>query len=349
MARTALKIQRIQVSNHRRMRDLSIQVRGHAVIVGANDVGKTSLLRLLNLVLGATAGQLYSALSVDDLADQDKPMVVDVEFGGFTDAERTAFPHEVSVAMSGHGESLLLRLEAAVNPDDSDSLTIERGFPESGHTRSPSREQLAAFGWRYLSATRTATAAQLDGPNSAWQALLSAVDLGEAQVSLSALLEQFNITLSSSTVLEDLRAQIAAHLSKSMPIEVTVKDLVVRTSADPAVSALQNVSLFFDRDGQHVPVAEQSDGLRQLMMMTLFDLAEGAANIVAIDEPELHLHPASQRTIAELLQISANQKIVVTHSPYIVHRFDPSQVIAITPDGACHQIQARKKIGRAHV
>lgn len=342
MARTALKIQRIQVSNHRRMRDLSIQVRGHAVIVGANDVGKTSLLRLLNLVLGATAGQLYSALSVDDLADQDKPMVVDVEFGGFTDAERTAFPHEVSVAMSGHGESLLLRLEAAVNPDDSDSLTIERGFPESGHTRSPSREQLAAFGWRYLSATRTATAAQLDGPNSAWQALLSAVDLGEAQVSLSALLEQFNITLSSSTVLEDLRAQIAAHLSKSMPIEVTVKDLVVRTSADPAVSALQNVSLFFDRDGQHVPVAEQSDGLRQLMMMTLFDLAEGAANIVAIDEPELHLHPASQRTIAELLQISANQKIVVTHSPYIVHRFDPSQVIAITPDGACHQIQARK-------
>ncbi|WP_284746014.1 ATP-dependent nuclease [Amycolatopsis sp. RTGN1] len=226
------------------------------------------------------------------------------------------------------------------DPDDPESLTITRRFPESGHQRSPSREQFAAFGWRYLPATRSASSSQLEGPNSAWQALLSAVELGEASASLSGLLQQFNTTLESSATLEELRQKIAGHLSKSMPAEVTARDLVVRTTADPAVSALENVSLFFDRAGRHVPVAEQSDGLRQLMMMTLFDLAQGAANIVAIDEPELHLHPASQRTMAELLQGSANQKIVVTHSPYIVHQFDPSHVIAMTPDGACHQVPA---------
>ncbi|MBB4684438.1 ATP-dependent nuclease [Amycolatopsis jiangsuensis] len=337
-----MKIQSITVENHRRLRDLAIEVRGHAVIVGANDVGKTSLLRLLNLLLGATAGQLYSALTFEDLADQAKPMTVEVEFGGFTDAERTVFPHEISIAQGGHQESLRLRLTAAADPDDPELLTIERWFPDSGHQRSPSREQFAAIGWRYLPATRTANAAQLDGPKSAWQALLSAVDLGEARTSLAGLLQQFNTTLSSSVTLEQLRGQIAAHLSKSMPTGVAADELVVRTSADPAVSALENVSLFFDRGGQHVPVSEQSDGLRQLMMMTLFDLAQGAANIVAIDEPELHLHPASQRTMAELLQSSANQKIVVTHSPYIVHRFDPSLVVTITPDGQCHQVAENK-------
>ena len=86
---------------------------------------------------------------------------------------------------------------------------------------------------------------------------------------------------------------------------------------------LGGVSMFFERDGRHVPVAEQSDGLRQLMSMTLFDLAEGAANVVAVDEPELHLHPASQRTVAELFRSGGNQKILVTHSPYIVQPFEP--------------------------
>ena len=337
-----MKIQRITVENHRRLCDLSIEVKEHAVIVGANDVGKTSILRLLNLLMGATAGQLYSALTLDDLTERAKPIVVEVEFAGFTDSERTVFPNEISVAMGGHRESLLLRLEAASDPDDPESLTIQRWFPDSGNQRSPSREQFAAFGWRYLPATRTATSAQLDGPNSAWQTLLSAVDLGEARASLAGLLQQFNDTLSGSVTLEGLREQIAAHLSKSMPADVQAKELVVRTSADPSASALENVSLFFDRGGQHVPVSEQSDGLRQLMMMTLFDLAQDAANIVAIDEPELHLHPASQRTVAELLQGSTNQKIVVTHSPYIVHRYDPSLVVTITPDGQCHQVPDSK-------
>jgi putative ATP-dependent endonuclease of OLD family len=338
-----VKIQRITVTNHRRLKDLSIEVRGHVVIVGANDVGKTSLLRLLNLLLGSTAGQLFSALTADDLTDAAKPLVVEIVFGDFVDAERAVFPHEISVAPGSHRESLLLRLEAGIDPDDPESLTIIRWFPESGHQRSPSREQFAAFGWRYLPATRSASSTQLEGPNSAWQALLSAVELGEARASLSGLLQQFNTTLDGSITLKGLREKIAGHLSKSMPAEVAADDLVVRTSADPAVSALENVSLFFDRDGRHVPVAEQSDGLRQLMMMTLFDLAQGAANIVAIDEPELHLHPASQRTMAELLQSSTNQKIVVTHSPYIVHQFDPSHVVAMTPDGACHQVPAGKR------
>jgi putative ATP-dependent endonuclease of OLD family len=76
--------------------------------------------------------------------------------------------------------------------------------------------------------------------------------------------------------------------------------------------------------------------------MTLFDLAEGAANVVAIDEPELHLHPSSQRTAAELFGIAGNQKILVTHSPFIVQRFEPAHVIAVNRDRHCHQVPDEK-------
>lgn len=96
--------------------------------------------------------------------------------------------------------------------------------------------------------------------------------------------------------------------------------------------------MYLKREGDYVPLSEQSDGIRQLIAMTLFDLAEGAANVVAIDEPELHLHPSSQRTVAEMLSSSANQKILATHSPYVVQRFDPSQVVTVRADGRCSQI-----------
>ena len=159
---------------------------------------------------------------------------------------------------------------------------------------------------------------------------------------MKGLLDDFNTQLGCSPRISDLREGVAAHLSRAMPRSIAHDDLSVRTAADPEDGVLGNVSMFFERDGEHQPITDQSDGLRQLMSMTLFDLAEGAANVVAIDEPELHLHPSSQRTVAELFAASSNQKILVTHSPYIVQRFEPSQIIAVSPDGVCHQIPADK-------
>ena len=123
-----------------------------------------------------------------------------------------------------------------------------------------------------------------------------------------------------------------------MPRNVTKENFSVRSVTDPSSDVLQDVTIFLNRGDSQVALSEQSDGVRQLMSMTLFDLAEGTANVLAIDEPEIHLHPTSQRTAADLLSGDGNQKIIVTHSPYILHRFDPSEVIAVDRHGKCHQI-----------
>jgi putative ATP-dependent endonuclease of OLD family len=331
-------ISRFEVVNHSRVGDLCVAIRGHAVIVGANDVGKTSILRLLDFLLGSTTGQLYQRLTLADLADPSVDLVVEAVLAGFTDEERRLFPREISVDPDDHSESLRVQLTVAADPDDAEAVTIRRWFPEAGHDRSPSREQLAAFGWRFLPATRGTAASTLDGERSALHALLKAIDLGTETAEFATLLEEFNAKLGTSERVADLRAKMASHLSLAMPRTITQDDISLRTASDPQEDVLGDVSMFFERDGRHVPVAELSDGLRQLMSMTLFDLAEGAANVVAIDEPELHLHPASQRTVAELFRSAGNQKILVTHSPYIVQPFEPSQVIAVSPDGTCHQI-----------
>jgi putative ATP-dependent endonuclease of OLD family len=334
-----VRLERIEMKNYKRLSDLDIAVRGHLVLIGANDVGKTSLLRALNLTLGPTA-QLYQLLGPGDLRDLDHSLVVKVVFIDFTDAERSLFHREIDIDPIDRKETLEIRLEVQVDPDDAESVLISRWCPGRGEIRTLTREQVASFGWRYLPALRQSSPAQLDGASGAIQTLLRAVEpeLGEEKTALSGLLESFNDRLESNQALTGMRKDMATHLSSSMPRSITADHLAVRTAADPSISVLQNVSMYLSRDGSFVPLSEQSDGIRQLISMTLFDLAEGAANVIAIDEPELHLHPLSQRTVAELLSKDANQKILVTHSPYIVHKFDPTQVVTVRADGGCNQI-----------
>lgn len=337
-----MRISAIAVTNHSRIPDLALVVREHAVIVGANDVGKSSILRMLNLALGASTAALYQRLSKSDLADRDSPLVVDVTLADFDDKDRALFTSEIHIAEDGTTESLHVQLSVEQDPEDEESITVRRWFPQAGHERAPSSKQIEGFRWRYLAATRGVTAASLDGRDSALRTLLGATDLGDQRATLVNLIEQFNTELGSSGSVVDLLERVATHLSRAMTKPVATGDITIRSTADPETDVLGNVSMFVKKDGAHVPLSEQSDGVRQLTAMTLFDLAEGAANVVAIDEPELHLHPSSQRTIAELFARSSNQKIIATHSAYVVHRFEPSHVIAVGPDGKCHQIAEDK-------
>ncbi|MFD4252537.1 ATP-dependent endonuclease [Amycolatopsis thermoflava] len=317
---------------------MDLAIGKNAVIVGANDVGKTSILRLLHLTLGASLGQIYQQLTIGDLDHAGDDLFVEVTFTEFTPEEQTLFYEAINVAPEDGAQVLRIQLSASVVDDDPEALAIRRFFPDAGHDRGPTRAQQQAFGWRYLPATRNASGSALDGANSALRTLLDSLDLGDDQDKLAQVLEAFNTTLGTNGTVVSLRKSVSAHLSKAMPRSVKEQDLAVRTASDPSDDLLGNVTLFFQQDGRHVPLTEQSDGIRQLMSMTLFDLAEGSANVIAVDEPELHLHPASQRTIAELFRTANNQKILVTHSPYIVQRFEPSEVIAVDRDGRAHQM-----------
>lgn len=336
-----MRLTRITVENHPRIGDLALEVRGHMAIVGANDVGKSSLLRLLNLLLRSSTAQLFGSLSVKDIRDPAQRLKVAASFADFDDLERRLFHREIDLDPGDRSESLEVRLEVGVDPEDEESVTISRWCPGRGEVRSLTREQLDGIGWRFLPAARGSSPASLDGPNGAIQVLLRAVEaeLGDEKTIFGELLGTFNQKLADSPALSLLRGGVATHLSSSMPRTVTRDDLAVRTTSDPDETVLDNVSLFIaGADGKFAPMTEQSDGIRQLMAMTLFDLAEGAANAIAIDEPELHLHPLSQRTVAGMLTTDATQKIVVTHSPYVVHRFDPIQVVVVGPDSRCRQI-----------
>jgi putative ATP-dependent endonuclease of the OLD family len=330
-----VRLKRVYIANHSRLPDIDLEVRRHALLIGRNDVGKSSIVRCLHLALGASTSYLYSNLTSADLADSLKPMRVQVEFIEFTDEERLVFPDEISIDGTG-AETLVLELEVALVPGD-DSLAIRRFFPESGRGRQVTRDQFRAIGWRYLSATRVGGAEALDGRASALRALLDSVDLGPEKAALLQALANFDGALAASPALVNLRSAMSTHLNQAMPAGVGHGDLEIKSIASTD-DVLRAVTLYISQAGQSRPMSEQSDGMNALVSMVFFDLAMSAANIVGIDEPETHLHPASQRTLARVLASGANQKVIATHSPFVVQKFDPEHVIAFSPDSSCRQL-----------
>lgn len=327
------------IANHAILSDMSVEVRDHLCIVGANDVGKSSLLRLLNLLLGATVQQLYAALSPSDLREADKPLVVTADLTDLSLTEAGTFPYEVHFEGAAPAR-LKLELEVRVSEEDEKEVVIDRFFPDAGTRRSPSRDQLDIIGWRYLPAARSTAVDFMDGKHSPLRAMLHAVDLGTSSSTLISLMETFHDDLMANPALTKLRGDIAQHLSRSLPRLIDKDALALRTAADPAEDPLQDVTLFLRDEETLKSLDQQSDGLRQLMALTFFDLAQQQANVVAVDEPEMHLHASSQRTVAGLLADSSQQRLVVTHSPYIIQRFEPKHVLVVNHERRAKQITA---------
>ena len=74
-----MRLTSVAIRNHTRVADMHIEVRRHLVLVGTNDSGKTSILRCLDLLLGATQGALYTSITADDVRDRARPFVVEAQ------------------------------------------------------------------------------------------------------------------------------------------------------------------------------------------------------------------------------------------------------------------------------
>ena len=91
------------------------------------------------------------------------------------------------------------------------------------------------------------------------------------------------------------------------------------------------------RSTRRIPLHATSSAVKSLFALWFY--LENQAipgNILMIDEPELNLHPSSQRTIAKLLArlVNAGVRVVIsTHSDYIVREFN-SLIMLNHPDAA---------------
>lgn len=336
-----MRISNISIANHHRVDDVELEIRDHAVFVGPNAIGKSTILKLLDLVLGATWGSLVASLDITQLRDPNQPLVVEVKLEHFDETEKAHFADKIEVGTGTNaGKSwLTARLSASVSDTDPDRLEIRRDFVKpSVKDMSISRNDLSQIGWSYLPANRSPDRELGTGRTSAVRTLLEAVTLDDAEASgIGAALRSLSEALAGSAALGELRNVLAAGLSSVYPTPVSMDDVSIDLPRSTAEEPLADLDVQVDRGRGAVPLAAQSDGLRSLTTVAVQLLSQRSSKILAVDEPEIHLHPRSQASLAKLLILSGGQSVIATHAAPVLSQFLPEQAIALSDEG-CGQL-----------
>lgn len=131
-------------------------------------------------------------------------------------------------------------------------------------------------------------------------------------------------------VLNGISAQLIAPLQEFLP---SVRDIQIHLQKDQRRLAFRrSVDVIID-DGTPTPLQQKGDGIKSLTALAMLNIptSHDRVSVIAIEEPESHLHPESARQLYETINaLSVNHQVVLTtHSPLFVNRSNLKENIIV--------------------
>lgn len=337
-----MKLKHFRIQNFRGISDLELDLDDTTVLVGENNVGKSSVLEALHLSFSRGLSRKSSPFTSYDFflteaaptPDLAPPILLTLTFAEDVEGE---WPEQIGQALDTANQVLedgrsqvRLRIRCAYDPVIED-LAVEWEFldlaenplPRAKNPRLLSDLQTLAPVF-LLGAVREA--AQHFGSRSAFWGPFTKnprIEPG-ARKEIEAQIEQIN-----QTVLDNHEpfGVVKARLSEAKKLVSLADGDLVSMEAVPAriydMLAKTQVKISA-RSGCRLPVAQHGAGTQSLSVLFLFEaflnsrLAQAydahSVPILALEEPESHLHPSAIRALWPSINGFAGQKIIATHS-----------------------------------
>ena len=347
-------LEQIDIVNFRGIRQLSLNLDDTTVLIGENNTGKSTILDALQTCLSRSLTRRGSIFSEYDyhLPEKDsEPAESDaIEITlRFAEQPDDKWPDEVLQILAAalqvdddDRQSVVLRVRSHYDDVSDDFVTtwdfLNMDGNELINAKTPrniiSLQQLAPV--FYLAALRDS--AQEFRPRSQfWGPFVRSLKIDpDLRRELEDELSKLN-----QKVLEahESFGEITAQLGKAGEMVPLGSDTPVSIEAIPnkVFDILSRTQVMLKSvTGVDLPIGRHGEGTQSLAVICLFDAflqsrladryMEHTVPILALEEPEAHLHPSATRSVAALLQAMKGQKVIATHSGDLVAGFSLSSL-----------------------
>lgn len=350
---SGIVVKEIRVRNYRCLRSVDVELDLLTVLIGENNAGKTSFLNALHSAIGA--GQ--RVISSEDVflqknevsAPKNRPIAIDILIRPTDDQGKI-----VDVFPQGSPWLELWGLGVVQDEDERDQVAIRTQFKWNAIKTEYVLERRFLKDWQkdsakwedskpvegvgvsaqhieplalYLLDAKRDIADDLRARGSFWSKMvdehgLSAEDVKRIEEDLS----EINKDIVESS---DVLTHIQSHLKDFHETLSCDEDSV---SITPLARHLRDLSRGMDvvlstRGAPPFPLHKQGMGTRSLgtfftfWAFTTWRQKQGGSSpvhpMMALEEPETHLHPQAQRALFRQIMRMPGQRIISTHSPYI--------------------------------
>jgi putative ATP-dependent endonuclease of OLD family len=363
-----MKVVRLTINNFRGIRKAVLHFEGHTLLVGANNVGKSTICEALDLVLGPDRLNRFPVVDEYDFHNavyvaQDGspvPMTIEVVLTDLTPdvlrrcANNMEFWNKAECRLLGEGEIQAVDAEQVVpclrivtvvlydsEEDEFEARTCYAHSPEAaeGKLTPLPKEVKRSFGFLYLRALRTGARALTLERGSLLDIILrlKAVRVGLWEESRRRLRGLDPPIDKGSEDLGPILEAIEERLGEYIPLQHDTRATQLFVSQLTREHLRKTITFFLSLvPGQEpVPFYKVGSGTLNMLVLALLSfIAEIKKDnvIFAMEEPEIALPPHTQRRIAKYLRDQTTQCFVTSHSPYVIERFDPQQIIHLSHD-----------------
>lgn len=327
-----MKISHISIQNFRALQSVSFPVHPFSILIGENDVGKTSVLRALSHFY---EGKKISSRDEWYRRESNQPIEISVTYSDLpeedTDVQKLAEDGKMKV-VKRFEIGVLPKTFAIVRGEEVkvDKSVIINWFSSENFIFIPEYRGVVA----QFAKTKTALLGRLLRRKMA-SALQNPDAAGHIQMVESALSESLRVY--QTQLGEYMREQ--AH---NQEIQLEFGDINI----DP-VEGVDFRTLVSDRLIDKTPIENRGAGTQNNLIIALFRLAaqeDAVQNVIfALEEPENSLHPKAQRQLFAAIQGLAEktQTIVTTHSAVFIDRANYGGNIWLTRNPKTGGTQAR--------
>ena len=339
-------IDQVEIKNFRGVRNLALELDETTVLIGENNTGKSTILAALETCLsrnltrrgGAFSEYDYHLPARDSQPTESDAIEVTLRFverqmNEWPDGVVQTLAAAVQAADDGR-QSVIFRVRSSYDDFLEDFVTSWAFLDLAGNelvgARTPANlialQQLVPI--FYLSALRD-SAQEFRPRGQFWSPFVRSLKMDpdvrrELEDELAELNQKVLDANESFSVVEE-------RLSNTANMVPLASDDAVGIEAIPSrvfdIMSRTQV-LLSSTTGARLPIGRHGEGTQSLAVICLFDAflhsrledayREHTSPILALEEPEAHLHPSATHSVAALLQELPGQKIVATHSGDLV-------------------------------